>query len=175
MTPADQTPFTPIRLLLLDVDGVLTDGTIFYTGADLESKTFCVKDGLGIRMLISAGLQVAIVTGRSSPALNRRCKELGIRRVYDGITDKGGLLDEILADTGVASPQEIAFIGDDLPDIPLLRQIGLPIAVADAHPEVKKRAEVITSVNGGQGAVREICERILHAQGLWQRATNGYL
>ncbi len=166
---------TDIRLLLLDVDGVLTDGRITYTGTDQEAKSFCVKDGLGIKMLINSGIQVAIVTGRSSEALLRRCRELGIDLVYDGVRDKGVLLDQILAETGVASPREVAFMGDDLPDIPLLKKIGLPIAVADAHPEVKNAAELITSAEGGRGAVREVCEKMLHAQDLWRRATAAFL
>lgn len=175
MTATDQSLFTGIKLLLLDVDGVLTDGTISYTGADLESKTFNVKDGLGIRMLISAGIQVAVVTGRSSAALVRRCRELGITPVYEGIGDKGVLLYDILKATSVDSPLAVAFIGDDLPDIPLLKKVGLPIAVADAHPEVKRAARIVTSAGGGRGAVREICELILKGRGLWHRATAAYL
>lgn len=175
MTTVDQNLFSGIRLLLLDVDGVLTNGAISYTGADLETKTFNVKDGLGIRMLISNGIQLAIVTGRSSAALLRRCRELGITQVYEGVTDKAVLLDEILAAAGVDAPEEVAFIGDDLPDIPLLKKVGLPIAVADAHPEVKRAARVITSAAGGHGAVREICELILKGRGLWQQATAAYL
>lgn len=175
MTPADQTLFADIKLLLLDVDGVLTDGSISYTGPDLETKTFSVKDGLGIRMLINAGLQVGIVTGRSSAALLRRCRELGITCVYDDVRDKGALLNDILSETGGVSPREVAFMGDDLPDIPLLKKVGLPIAVANAHPEVKNTAMVITSAEGGRGAVREICEILLNAQGHWRKALAVYL
>ncbi len=175
MTPADQTLFSGIKLLLLDVDGVLTDGGISYTGPEMETKTFSVKDGLGIKMLIAAGLQVGIVTGRSSAALLRRCRELSITCVYDDVWDKGMVLKQILTETGVASHREVAFIGDDLPDIPLLKKVGLPIAVANAHPEVKNVAAAVTSADGGRGAVREICEILLHAQGLWGQAVAGYL
>jgi 3-deoxy-D-manno-octulosonate 8-phosphate phosphatase (KDO 8-P phosphatase) len=175
MTAADQSLFTEVKMLLLDVDGVLTDGAISYTGAELETKTFNVKDGLGIRMLINSGIHVAIVTGRTSAALLRRSQELGIALVYEGVGDKAGLLDEILTATGLASSGEVAFIGDDLPDIPLLKKVGLPIAVADAHPEVRRAARIVTSAGGGRGAVREVCELILKARGLWHRATAAYL
>jgi len=175
MIPAEHPLFTDIKLLLLDVDGVLTDGSISYTGPELETKTFSVKDGLGIRMLINAGLKIGIVTGRSSAALERRCSELGITCVYDGVRDKGALLNDILSETGISSPREVAFVGDDLPDIPLLKKIGLPIAVADAHPNVKDVAAAVTSAGGGRGAVREICEALLKAQGLWHQAVAAYM
>ncbi len=175
MTSDQDNTSADIRLLLLDVDGVLTDGGITYTEMESESKTFCVKDGLGIKMLTAAGLQVGIVTGRSSAALLRRCRELGIDRVYDDVGDKGALLPEILADTGVSAARQVAFIGDDLPDIPLLKKVGLPIAVADAHPEVKKVAALVTFAKGGRGAVREVCEMLLNAQGLWQQVLSRFL
>ncbi len=175
MTPADQKLFIDIQLLLLDVDGVLTDGSISYTGAEMEAKTFSVKDGLGIKMLINAGLKVGIVSAKSSAALLRRCRELGITCVYGDVRDKGSVLNDILSETGVASPRQVAFVGDDLPDIRLLKKVGLPIAVADAHPEVKKVAAAVTSAEGGRGAVREICELLLKAQGLWSRTVAGYL
>jgi len=175
MTPADQTLFAGIKLLLLDVDGVLTDGNIIYTGSKLETKVFSVQDGLGLKMLMSVGLRVGIVTGRSSSALIRRCRELGIAHVHDDVWDKGARLDDILLETGLASPREAAFVGDDLPDISLLKKVGLPIAVANAHPEVKKVAAMVTTARGGHGAVREVCEALLQAQGLWERAMASYL
>ena len=121
-----------IQMLLLDVDGVLTDGRIVYASGGDEMKAFNAKDGLGIRMLQAAGIQIGIVTGRSSPALNRRCEELGIRHLYDGVADKEAVLSQIAAETGIRS-QAMAFVGDDLPDCPLMRAVGVPIAVADAH------------------------------------------
>ena len=157
-----------IKLLLLDVDGVLTNGQITYASGNVETKSFNVKDGLGIRLLQSAGIQIGIVTGRTSEALLHRCADLGITMIYDGVKAKGDLLDAILSVTGF-SAHEVAFVGDDLPDIPLLRKVGISIAVADAHELVKKNADMVTFNKGGEGAVREVCERILEALNLWEK------
>jgi 3-deoxy-D-manno-octulosonate 8-phosphate phosphatase (KDO 8-P phosphatase) len=156
-----------IKLFLLDVDGVLTNGDIVYTDAGDEIKTFNVRDGFGIRLLQKAGIQVGIVTGRSSGALLHRCKNLGIRLIYDSVKNKGDILKDVTAKTGL-SPHEIAFAGDDLPDVSLLKKVGAAIAVADAHETVKSIAHFTTERNGGNGAVREICEWILKAKGLWE-------
>jgi 3-deoxy-D-manno-octulosonate 8-phosphate phosphatase (KDO 8-P phosphatase) len=161
-----QSKLKQIKLLLLDVDGVLTDGRITYASGDIEAKSFNVKDGFGIRLLQSAGVQVGIVTGRTSEALLHRCADLGIIMIYDGVKDKGGLLPAILSTCGLQA-QEVAFMGDDLPDIPLLKKVGISIAVADAHDLVKKNADMVTLKKGGHGAVREICEQILQAKDLW--------
>jgi len=155
-----------IQVLLLDVDGVLTDGSIIYGDNGLEIKPFHVRDGLGIKLLIRAGIKVGIVTGRCSDALHQRTRELGIDYVYDGVGNKGALLEQIVSQTGVEA-RHMAFIGDDLPDLSLMNRIGLPIAVADAHPAVIKTAEITTTCKGGKGAVREICEMILDARGVW--------
>lgn len=155
-----------IRLVLLDVDGVLTTGEIVYTGAELETKTFNVRDGLGIRLLMRAGIGVGIVTGRRSAALDRRCSELGITLVFDGVSDKGAVLDEILSKTGL-SVDEVAFMGDDLPDISLMRRVGFGVAVADAAEQVKHAADIVTGKKGGCGAVRELAESILRANDIW--------
>ncbi len=155
-----------VRLLLLDVDGVLTDGSIIYSDSGAEIKSFSVQDGLGIRLLIQSGVQVGIVTGRASSALRHRCKDLGIEMIYDRVENKGAILPEILTRTGL-SAHEIAFAGDDWPDIPLLKKVGVGIAVANAHESVKSIAHWITRQHGGKGAVREICEGILKAKGLW--------
>ena len=157
-----------IKLLLLDVDGVLTDGQITYATGNIETKSFNVKDGLGIRLLQSAGIQVGIVTGRTSEALLHRCADLGITMIYDGVKAKGDLLDTILSASGFLA-QEVAFVGDDLPDIPLLKKVGVSIAVADAHDLVKKNADMVTLKKGGEGAVREVCEQILVAMDLWEK------
>ena len=157
-----------IKLLLLDVDGVLTDGSIIYNDNSEETKVFNVKDGLGIRLLMEAGLNVCIVTGRSSKALYHRCKNLGITMLFDGVRDKAAALDSISEQAGV-SPEEIAFIGDDLPDLPLMRIVELSIAVADSHEAVLEKACMVTSAKGGAGAVREVCEAILKSQGLWDK------
>lgn len=163
-----QSKLKQIKLLLLDVDGVLTDGRITYASGNVEAKSFNVKDGFGIRLLQSAGVQIGIVTGRTSEALLRRCTDLGITMIYDGVKDKGKLLPTILSASGFKI-QEVAFVGDDLPDIPLLKKVGLSIAVADAHDLVKKNADMVTMKKGGHGAVREICEQILEAKDLWAK------
>ncbi len=157
-----------VRLLLLDVDGVLTDGSIIYHENGTETKVFNVKDGAGIRCLMDAGLKVGIVTGRSSGALRHRCQNLGIDLLFDGVRDKSAVLPAIVEQTGV-SPEAIAFAGDDLPDIPLMRKVGLSIAVGDAHGMVRDQAEMLTKARGGAGAVREICDAILTAQNLWEK------
>lgn len=157
-----------IKLLLLDVDGVLTSGLIIYSGTDIETKMFNVKDGLGIRLLQSAGIEVGIVTGRTSPALLTRCRDLGITMIYDGIKAKGDIFDIILSKTHLQA-HEVAFVGDDLPDISLMKKTGVSIAVADAHAAVKNHADIITSRNGGEGAVREVCEMILDAKNLLEK------
>lgn len=158
-----------IKLLLLDVDGVLTDGSIVYDDKGVETKAFNIKDGLGIRMLMEAGVQVGIITGRTSKALYHRCNNLGISLIFDGVRDKPDVLEGIVAQTGILAEQ-IAYIGDDLVDLPLLRKVGLSIAVADAHEMVRENVDMVTAAKGGAGAAREACEAILKAQGLWEKA-----
>ncbi len=155
-----------IRVLLLDVDGVLTAGEIIYSDRGEQLKVFNVKDGVGIRMLKAAGLQVGIITGRTGQALRHRCQNLGIDLVFDGIRDKTMVLRDLVAQTGIAEEQ-IAFIGDDLPDLAIMKKAGAAIAVADAHDLVKQAAHMTTQAGGGRGAVREACEAILKAQGNW--------
>jgi len=162
-----------IQLLLLDVDGVLTDGSIIYSDAGSEIKEFNVKDGFGIKLVMAAGIKVGLVTGRSSEALDRRCRDLGIDFIYDGAQHKARLLDKIITDTGTGA-DDTAFIGDDLPDIPLMRRIGLPIAVADAHELVRDCADWVTSAPGGRGAVREVCDALLKARGEWEKMLERY-
>jgi 3-deoxy-D-manno-octulosonate 8-phosphate phosphatase (KDO 8-P phosphatase) len=157
-----------IQLLLLDVDGVLTDGTIIYSHDGSETKNFNVKDGLGLKLAMEAGIKVGVVTGRKSPALDHRCRDLGIRYSYVGIQDKAKILEKIAAQTGVV-PEHMAYIGDDLPDLSLMRRVGLSIAVADAHEIVLKKADWTTSAAGGCGAVREVCEALLQAQEKWEK------
>jgi 3-deoxy-D-manno-octulosonate 8-phosphate phosphatase (KDO 8-P phosphatase) len=160
-----------IKLLLLDVDGVLTNGDIVYTDTGEEIKAFNVRDGFGIRLLLKAGIRVGIVTGRSSGALLHRCKNLGISIIYDGVQKKNEILDDVVSKTGL-NPHEIAFVGDDLPDVALLKKVGVAIAVADAHETIKDIAHMTTQRKGGNGAVREICEWILKAKGLWEEIVN---
>jgi len=156
-----------IALILLDVDGVLTAGQVIYNDSGQETKVLHVRDGLGIRMLIEAGLTVGIATGRRSMALVHRCRNLGIELLKDGIRDKAAALEEILEETGVAA-SETAFVGDDLPDLPIMHRVGVPIAVGDAHERVKQAALMTTRARGGCGAVREVSERILQAKGVWE-------
>ncbi len=156
-----------IELLLLDVDGVLTTGQVVYNDSGEEIKAFSVKDGLGLRLAMDNGVRVGIVTGRSSGALWHRCRNLRIDLVFDNVSDKAARLADITAKTGLALEQ-MAFIGDDLPDIPLMRRVGLAVAVADAAPEVIAAADLVTAAPGGSGAVREICEKLLKARGLWE-------
>lgn len=157
-----------IHLLLLDVDGVLTDGSIIYSDEGSETKVFNVKDGYGLKLIMSAGIKVGLVTGRTSKALHRRCRDLGVRYVYDGVQQKAQLLDTIVRETGVAAANT-AFIGDDLPDLPLMRRIGLSIAVADAHETVRNFSDWVTAAPGGRGAVREVCDALLKARGDWEK------
>jgi 3-deoxy-D-manno-octulosonate 8-phosphate phosphatase (KDO 8-P phosphatase) len=162
-----------IQLLLLDVDGVLTDGSIIYSDEDSETKVFNVKDGFGLKLVMAAGIKVGLVTGRTSRALHRRCRDLGIRYIYDGVQQKAPLLDKIITETGVGAANT-AFIGDDLPDLPLMRRIGLSIAVADAHEVVRDYSDWITSAPGGRGAVREVCDALLKARGDWEKMMEHY-
>ena len=156
-----------MKLLLLDVDGVLTAGDIIYDDSGQETKIFNVKDGLGIRLLIDAGIQVVIVTGRRSHALAHRCRNLGIHKIFEGIRDKSAIINSIQDQTDVML-SEIGFIGDDLPDLAVMKKAGLSFAVADAHEVIIKHADMITKAKGGEGAVREICELILKSKGLWE-------
>ena len=155
-----------IQMVLLDVDGVLTSGEIIYSDSGGQIKIFNVKDGVGIRLLKEAGIHVGIITGRRCDALRHRCENLGIDLVYDGIRDKRRTLDEICTRTATAR-EAIAFVGDDLPDLPVLKRVGLAVAVGNAHDIIRKAAHITTIAHGGQGAVREISEAILKAQGLW--------
>ncbi|MEE8414777.1 MAG: HAD-IIIA family hydrolase [Desulfobacterales bacterium] len=137
-----------IKLLALDVDGVLTDGGIIYSNKDQETKVFNVKDGLGIRLLMASGIKVCVITGRRSKALYHRCSDLGITDIYDNVSDKAGAINLILEQTGF-SAEEIAFVGDDLPDLSVMKRVGLPIAVADAHCDVIESADMVTSAKRG--------------------------
>jgi 3-deoxy-D-manno-octulosonate 8-phosphate phosphatase (KDO 8-P phosphatase) len=162
-----------IRLLILDVDGVMTDGRIIFDSNGIESKFFNVKDGHGIKMLQRAGIDVAIISGRQSTVVTNRAAELGIERVFQKSVNKLDHYRQILADTGL-SDAEIAFIGDDLIDIPLLRRVGFAAAPADAVAEVIPFVHFVTRNSGGWGAVREVCDLLLKAQGLWEKLTARY-
>lgn len=155
-----------IRLLLLDVDGVLTDGTIIYDDDGVETKVFNVKDGMGIRLLRIGNIEVGIATGRTSGALVHRCRNLGITHIFQGLKDKTIVLDKIRKDIGLAEDQ-IAFVGDDLLDIAIMKRVGLAVAVADAHEAVIEVSHMVCTAPGGHGAVREVAEYLLKAQDQW--------
>jgi YrbI family 3-deoxy-D-manno-octulosonate 8-phosphate phosphatase len=155
-----------IKLLLLDVDGVMTDGRIIMNDRGEETKSFDVKDGLGLKMLMAAGIRVALVTGRESRTLSLRAKDLNISEVYQGVSDKRALCKRLMNDKGLRK-QEICSMGDDLPDLAMFMESGLRIAVADAAREVREAADFITKNRGGYGAVREACEWLLKCQGKW--------
>lgn len=153
-----------LRILLLDVDGVLTDGGIILVGSDLEAKRFDVHDGMGITMLRSAGLMVGIVTSRTSDVVQRRAKELGIEELFQGVREKPLVLDSLREKYGI-DPSQAAFVGDDIQDIPIMKRVGLPIAVQNAMPEVKAVSVYVTNATGGHGAVREVAEWLLDLRG----------
>ncbi len=152
---------------MLDVDGVLTDGGIIHGTGGLEVKQFHVRDGSGLKLWHRAGKRSGLVTGRSSPVVDVRAAELGIGLVFQGAHDKLPAYRRLLAEAGV-TPEQVCYVGDDLPDLPPLRQCGLAVAVADAVPEVLQEVQYVTQAPGGRGAVRETIELILRCQGAWQ-------
>ncbi len=152
-----------IRLLVCDVDGVLTDGRLTYGDGGEATKTFHVRDGMGLRMLMDNGIEVAIITARSGAAVAKRMSDLKIENVAQGRGDKGKALQEILDKLDI-SADDAAYIGDDIIDIPALRLAGLGVTVADGHKAVQEVADIVTSRGGGQGAVRELCDAIVDAQ-----------
>ena len=181
MTPPGAKEFPPsalvaarnVDLLILDVDGVMTDGRLYYadsnpTGSP-EFKAFYAQDGAAIKMLQAAGIPVAIISGRASGATALRARELGIAHVYQGARDKTAALRALCEASGIAA-ERMAHAGDDIPDLPLFDRVGMRLSVADAHPEVAARADYVTAAPGGTGAVREICHLILIARGLWESA-----
>jgi len=162
-----------IQLLLLDVDGVMTDGGIIYDGNGLETKIFNVKDGHGIKMLQRAGIEVGIITGRSSAVVDVRAQELGIELVYQGALRKLESYEDVKLKTGLIDSQ-IAYMGDDIIDVPVMRRVGFAAAPQDALAEAKRAAHYIASCNGGRGAVREVCDLILKGRGAWDEVTARY-
>jgi 3-deoxy-D-manno-octulosonate 8-phosphate phosphatase (KDO 8-P phosphatase) len=162
-----------IRLLAVDVDGVLTDGRLCYGPGGEETKRFHVHDGLALAAARAAGLAVAVVSSRASVAVSRRMAELGISLVHQGEADKLRALERILAQTGVAW-REAAFMGDDLPDLPALARVGLALAPASAVPEVRRRVHWVSRRRGGEGAVREAVEMILKARSAWPPRSAGF-
>jgi len=158
--------FTGIKLLILDVDGVMTDGSIIINDNGEEIKRFDVKDGFGLKMLMRANIDVVIISGRKAKAVEYRAMNLGIREIYQGVKDKEDLCKKLMQQKKLKK-DDVCCMGDDLPDLPMFNQVGISIAVADAVAEVRSSADFITKNKGGKGAVREVCELILKAQKKW--------
>ncbi|MCK4536589.1 MAG: HAD-IIIA family hydrolase [Desulfuromonadales bacterium] len=162
-----------IRLLLLDVDGVMTDGRIIYDDQGRELKAFDVKDGHGLKLVQRAGIKVGIITGRQSEVVAKRAAELGIGLVYQGAKDKLVPFREILSKLQLTA-RETAYVGDDLVDLPILFQVGFSATVADAVDDVKSEVDLVTRRPGGRGAVREVCDYLLRESGRWDEVTQRY-
>lgn len=152
-----------VRLLVLDVDGVLTDGRLYYGARGEALKAFHVRDGLGLKLIATAGITVAVISGRRSAMTARRCRELGVRHLVQGVEDKLAAFQRLRSRLRVPA-NVCACVGDDLPDVPLMREVGLSFAVADAHPQARSAAHVVTRLAGGNGAVREVCDYLLEAR-----------
>jgi 3-deoxy-D-manno-octulosonate 8-phosphate phosphatase (KDO 8-P phosphatase) len=172
ISPAVAKRAKQIKIILMDVDGTITDGSVTLLsqpdGSALEIKTFDAHDGQGMTLARTAGLRTGVITGRESAALRRRAKEMGMDFVYEKQPHKVGAYEEILKKTGVQE-SEVAFLGDDLPDLPLLRRVGLAGAVGNAAVEVKQAAHYVTKAAGGKGAARELIELILKSKGIWEQ------
>ncbi|KIH76569.1 3-deoxy-D-manno-octulosonate 8-phosphate phosphatase (KDO 8-P phosphatase) [Geoalkalibacter ferrihydriticus] len=162
-----------IRLLLLDVDGVLTDGRIIYDNNGVESKAFDVKDGHGLKLVQRAGIKVGIITGRQSQVVAHRAAELGIEILRQGAKDKLPPYQEILAQLGLRD-EEVAYVGDDVVDLPVLRRVGLAVTVRDAVDDLKPLVHYVTQRPGGRGAVREVCDLILKKSQRWESVAGRY-
>ena len=167
-------PPEPVRIVICDIDGVLTDGRVAIDAEGRESKVYSVIDGTGIKFLRGAGIEVGLLSGRPSRSALQRARELGISLARVGVDEKRPALEEMLREAG-REARELCYVGDDLIDIPCLRMAAFPVAVAGAHPEVLKVAEYVTRARGGEGAVREVSEVILRAQGSWQAVLERFL
>ena len=162
-----------IKILILDVDGVLTDGRVIYTDSGEEIKRFDVRDGHGLKLLMRSGIEVILLTGRESKVVLHRARDLGIEHVYQKALNKIEVYKTILAQRNLED-KDVGFVGDDLVDLPVLRKVGFSAAVPDAVPEVKEIVDYITTKKGGEGAVREVCELLLKAQNKWEVVTEKY-
>ena len=162
-----------IQLLVLDVDGVMTDGRICIDARGEESKVFHARDGLGLKFLMAGGVEVAIITGRSSGSVIHRARDLGITELHQGVIEKGPVFRKLIRERGLGKDQ-VCCIGDDLLDLPMFRESGLGMAPADAVPEVRDAADMVLRAKGGHGAVREVCEWILKCKGKWGAVVAAY-
>jgi 3-deoxy-D-manno-octulosonate 8-phosphate phosphatase (KDO 8-P phosphatase) len=163
-----------IKLLVLDVDGVLTDGSLYYGGDGVELKAFNIQDGLGLKLLRATGVEVAIITGRTSRAVELRAENLGVAQLFQGVSDKLAVFEQLLARMKLDASAAAA-MGDDLPDLPVLRRCGLAACVPEAPALVRSHAHYITERKGGSGAVREVCELLMRAQGTLEARMQQYL
>jgi len=152
-----------VRLAIFDVDGVFTDGLLYLSDGGTETKTFNVKDGHGVKRLLKAGIEVAIISGRQSAAVDRRMAELGVGHVFQGIRDKRAVFFDLIGRLGI-QPADVAYLGDDLPDLEVMREVGLPAAVGDAHSDLLPHAAWTSTHPGGHGAVREFCDMLIAAR-----------
>jgi 3-deoxy-D-manno-octulosonate 8-phosphate phosphatase (KDO 8-P phosphatase) len=168
-----QAKLSQIRLLICDVDGVLTDGYLYLTNQELEVRAFHVHDGQGLKHLLRAGIEIGIITTSNTPIIQKRMDFLGIKYVYMGQHNKNAAFNDLIAKTGL-DLSEVAYIGDDLPDLPLIRKVGLGAAVSNALPAVRQEADWVSQFPGGQGAVRELCDLLLQAQEKWERVLRDY-
>ena len=157
-------PLGKLRLVAFDIDGVFTDGRFHLSDDGVESKSFCTQDGFGIRQLLRVGIEIAVISGRKSAAVERRMSELGVRHVILACDDKTAAFDTLIEELGITA-DEAAFVGDDIPDLPLLSKVGYSFAVANAVSAVREYCDYTTDARGGNGAVREICDLVLAAQG----------
>jgi 3-deoxy-D-manno-octulosonate 8-phosphate phosphatase (KDO 8-P phosphatase) len=177
VTPEIAERASKIKMLLMDVDGVLTDGRLYNVpdagGAMAETKGFDSQDGIALQWLFSLGIKTGVISGRISPATAERARQTRMAYVYQGHTEKIPILEEILADAKIPA-EEVAYIGDDLTDVVIMHRVGFAVATANARSEVKARAHYTTTVAGGSGAVREVIELILQAQGLWEKILAKY-
>ena len=163
-----------LKLLILDVDGVLTDGRLYFDNEGTEYKCFHARDGHGLKLLQQTGVKVAVISGRKSNSVELRMKSLGIDYVYQGHEDKLSAFAELLDSVNIKAEQ-VAYVGDDLLDLPIMKRVGLAIAVNDANFAVKERADWCTVLAGGQGAVREVCDLLMQAQGNYDKVLDYYL
>ncbi|GAB7127101.1 HAD family hydrolase [Silvimonas sp. JCM 19000] len=163
-----------VRLMIFDIDGVMTDGSLFYTDAGEEIKAFNALDGHGIRMLANTGVEIAIITGRQSKLVAHRAANLKITHVYQGSGDKGATFAELLDATGF-KPEECGYMGDDVIDLPVMTRVAFAVSVPDAPEFVRRHAQLVTTARGGHGAVREACETIMAAQGTLEGVLASYL
>jgi 3-deoxy-D-manno-octulosonate 8-phosphate phosphatase (KDO 8-P phosphatase) len=166
-----------VKLLLMDVDGVMTDGRLYNvpdpTGKMFETKAFDSQDGIALQWLSWKGIQTGLISGRISPATEERARQCHLSYIYQGHIEKIPILEEILSKAGL-DPRQVAYVGDDLTDVVVMRRVGFAIATANARPEVKRCAHWVTNLEGGRGAIREVCELLLKAQGTWQDLLRKY-